>query len=153
MAIPIAQVTELLAGHDDLLSDFDDLLPIILCSTKKANKRARKESGEERAVNKRLRHAEHSDQKIETSDQEREEELKMLTICPISMEVMVDPVLACDGHTYDRENIEKYFRLRGPVSPMTNAELNTVRLVPSVTVRTLIGLFHPEVELKPWKAD
>ena len=29
--------------------------------------------------------------------------------CPISMEIMRDPVIAADGHTYERAEIESWF--------------------------------------------
>ena len=29
--------------------------------------------------------------------------------CPISMEIMRDPVIAADGHTYERVEIESWF--------------------------------------------
>ena len=29
--------------------------------------------------------------------------------CPISMEIMRDPVIAADGHTYERADIELWF--------------------------------------------
>ena len=29
--------------------------------------------------------------------------------CPISMEIMRDPVIAADGHTYERAEIEAWF--------------------------------------------
>ena len=30
-------------------------------------------------------------------------------ICPISMDLMTDPVVAACGHVFDKESIEKYF--------------------------------------------
>jgi hypothetical protein len=30
-------------------------------------------------------------------------------ICPLTLEVMLDPVVACDGFTYDRKSIESWF--------------------------------------------
>ena len=69
-------------------------------------------------------------------------------VCPIGRELMLDPVVAADGHTYERRNIEKHFESQGqcPVcapthiakSPMTNLPLSTLRLVPNVTLRGMI---------------
>lgn len=39
-------------------------------------------------------------------DEEIEEEF----ICPISQEMMSDPVVAADGVTYERESIHKWFQ-------------------------------------------
>jgi hypothetical protein len=33
--------------------------------------------------------------------------------CPISQELMADPVIAADGHLYDRENIEAHIQVSG----------------------------------------
>ena len=42
-------------------------------------------------------------------------------VCPISMEVMVEPVLAADGFTYERQAIEQWFELGHRSSPRTGA--------------------------------
>ena len=41
-------------------------------------------------------------------------------ICPISMEIMVDPVILSDGITYERQNILNWFALGKKTSPKTN---------------------------------
>lgn len=46
---------------------------------------------------------------------------------PISMQPMKDPVLAADLHTYDRESIEAWHKVR-PISPLTRAPLQIVTL-------------------------
>ena len=43
--------------------------------------------------------------------------------CPITMEVMEDPVIAADGHTYDRLAIQQSFASGNTKSPMTNQVL------------------------------
>ncbi|EKX45487.1 hypothetical protein GUITHDRAFT_53147, partial [Guillardia theta CCMP2712] len=40
-------------------------------------------------------------------------------LCPISMEVMKDPVIAMDGHSYERQNIERWLEDHN-TSPLTN---------------------------------
>merc|ERR1712224_1133137 len=63
-------------------------------------------------------------------------------LCPISRSLMKDPVVACDGHTYERASIEEWFssRLLGAVSsPMTNERLANRNLVPNRTVKQLIA--------------
>jgi hypothetical protein len=44
--------------------------------------------------------------------------------CPISLELMQDPVIALDGHTYEREAIEKWFECSNS-SPLTNEKLDS----------------------------
>lgn len=45
--------------------------------------------------------------------------------CPISMHLMEDPVIAADGHTYERSFILKSFEVKNE-SPLTNAPLQTL---------------------------
>jgi len=64
-------------------------------------------------------------------------------LCPIGFEVMSDPVVTADGHTYERNAIEKWFkekdnRGRHPTSPLTGAPLENTKLVPNVALRKLI---------------
>ena len=42
--------------------------------------------------------------------------------CPISMEIMRDPVISADGHTYERAEIESWFA-NNRTSPKTGAVL------------------------------
>ena len=42
--------------------------------------------------------------------------------CPISRELMVDPVIAADGNTYERKEIERWLETRD-TSPLTNQRL------------------------------
>lgn len=66
-----------------------------------------------------------------------------MCLCPITHEVMREPVIAADGMTYDREAIMKWFlmcdeRGSGPVSPVTNQPLSTDYIVPNHTSRCLL---------------
>ena len=36
--------------------------------------------------------------------------------CPISHEIMIEPVIAADGHNYEKENIELWFQTSGGTS-------------------------------------
>jgi hypothetical protein len=58
-------------------------------------------------------------------------------MCPITNEVMEDPVVAADGHTYEREAIETWFRRRN-TSPMTN-QVIPPNLVPNFNLRSHIA--------------
>ena len=61
--------------------------------------------------------------------------------CPITATLMVDPVLAVDGMTYERSAIEQWFAAKrgGYVtSPVTNQRLKTRNLVPNISLRKLI---------------
>jgi hypothetical protein len=58
--------------------------------------------------------------------------------CPISFEVMTDPVVAADGHTYGRKTIEEWFGGGNHSSPLTNVPLRSIELVPNHALRALI---------------
>ena len=51
-------------------------------------------------------------------------------LCPITQELMDDPVFATDGHTYERSAIERWL-LKKRTSPKTNEELLTTMLFPN----------------------
>ncbi|KAK4736551.1 hypothetical protein R3W88_000248 [Solanum pinnatisectum] len=61
-------------------------------------------------------------------------------ICPISLEMMKDPVTISTGITYDRENIEKWiFSAKNNTCPVTKQSLITgIELTPNVTLRRFI---------------
>ncbi|KAK9289551.1 hypothetical protein L1049_007707 [Liquidambar formosana] len=61
-------------------------------------------------------------------------------ICPISLEIMKDPVTVPTGITYDRESIEKWiFSSKNNTCPVTKQVLSdTTELTPNHTVRRLI---------------
>ncbi|XP_058121391.1 uncharacterized WD repeat-containing protein alr2800-like [Anopheles ziemanni] len=49
--------------------------------------------------------------------------------CPITHELMKDPVFAEDGFTYERAAISEWFAREKAISPMTNLELSTDEVV------------------------
>ncbi|XP_057954747.1 E3 ubiquitin-protein ligase PUB23-like [Malania oleifera] len=60
-------------------------------------------------------------------------------LCPISMELMRDPVTAVTGITYDRESIEKWlFSGKNTTCPVTKQDLSDTDLTPNHTLRRLI---------------
>mmetsp|Transcript_15946 Transcript_15946/g.41249 ORF Transcript_15946/g.41249 Transcript_15946/m.41249 type:complete len:390 (-) Transcript_15946:110-1279(-) len=59
-------------------------------------------------------------------------------LCPISMELLDDPVVAADGYTYEREVIEEWLK-KNDTSPMTNVKLDHKMLVPNKTIKALIA--------------
>lgn len=58
-------------------------------------------------------------------------------VCPITTEIIMDPVVAVDGHTYEREAIEKWFQGRD-TSPKTNEKLPSKILIPNRAIRSQI---------------
>ncbi|KAK9706580.1 hypothetical protein RND81_07G136500 [Saponaria officinalis] len=58
--------------------------------------------------------------------------------CPISLDMMKDPVTLSTGITYDRENIEKWIESGNITCPMTNQVLRTLEPIPNHTIRRMI---------------
>ncbi|KAK7278741.1 hypothetical protein RJT34_23777 [Clitoria ternatea] len=59
-------------------------------------------------------------------------------LCPISLEIMKDPVTVSTGITYDRHSIEKWLFSKNDTCPVTNQPLNHPDLTPNHTLRRLI---------------
>eukprot|EP00656_Telonema_subtile_P040825 TRINITY_DN4590_c0_g1_i1.p1 TRINITY_DN4590_c0_g1~~TRINITY_DN4590_c0_g1_i1.p1 ORF type:complete len:769 (+),score=134.77 TRINITY_DN4590_c0_g1_i1:130-2436(+) len=58
-------------------------------------------------------------------------------LCAITGQVMTDPVITVDGHTYEREAIQLWLRDHD-TSPMTNAPLESTALTPNIALRHAI---------------
>ena len=59
-------------------------------------------------------------------------------LCPISLQVMNDPVTTADGHAYEREHIEKWLQTND-TSPSTGARLAHKNLTPAIALKQLIA--------------
>jgi hypothetical protein len=64
-------------------------------------------------------------------------------VCPIGIELLKDPVVAADGHTYERDKIEAWFASpqfagRPVKSPMTNIQLDDTKLIPNHALKSVI---------------
>uniref|UniRef100_A0A8C0D484 WD repeat, SAM and U-box domain-containing protein 1 n=1 Tax=Balaenoptera musculus TaxID=9771 RepID=A0A8C0D484_BALMU len=59
-------------------------------------------------------------------------------ICPITRELMKDPVIASDGYSYEKEAMENWISKKKRTSPMTNLVLPSVVLIPNRTLKMAI---------------
>jgi len=64
-------------------------------------------------------------------------------VCPLTKQVMRDPVTIENGNTFEREAIEKWFREceasgKRPTCPLTKQDLKSLRLNPSIALRKTI---------------
>jgi serine/threonine protein kinase len=71
------------------------------------------------------------------ADQRRREGCSEAFICPISASVMEDPVICCDGFSYERASIEHWLAMSDR-SPMTNLPLEFTDLTPNRNLRAAI---------------
>ncbi|MCO5580682.1 hypothetical protein L7F22_034552 [Adiantum nelumboides] len=58
--------------------------------------------------------------------------------CPISLELMRDPVILSTGQTYDRSSIERWVASGNVTCPVTMQKLDDFTLIPNHTLRRLI---------------
>merc|ERR1719460_2221381 len=61
--------------------------------------------------------------------------------CPITLQRLVDPVVAHDGFVYERAAIQQWFDNNHSISPMTNEPLNDTTLIPCRNVKTIARAF------------
>jgi hypothetical protein len=63
--------------------------------------------------------------------------------CPITHMRMVDPVMSCDGHTYERAAIQRWFDYKNTKSPLTGLPLANTHLIPNHALRSAILALAP----------
>jgi len=69
----------------------------------------------------------------------RREDVPDKLVCQITFELMKDPVMAADGHTFERVAIEQWFATGKRTSPATNEPLPDTRLIPNLAVKSMIA--------------
>lgn len=69
-------------------------------------------------------------------------QIARLLSCPITKELMEEPVIAADGHTYEMSAMKLWLQ-QNDTSPATHLPLPHKRLVPNVVIRSAI-LNHPQ---------
>ncbi|XP_073275258.1 U-box domain-containing protein 19-like [Primulina huaijiensis] len=75
--------------------------------------------------------------------------------CPITLEIMTDPVTISTGQTYDRLSILKWFRSGNRTCPKTGERLMYTDLVPNLALKQLVtqycsenGIPFPETDVR-----
>lgn len=59
-------------------------------------------------------------------------------VCPITEEIMVNPVNLADGNSYEREAIERWFSMGKRTSPKTNSYVDVTQVTPNNNLRQAI---------------
>lgn len=77
-----------------------------------------------------------------------EEDMPEDCFCPITQEIMDEPVIAADGHSYEKKAIEKWFEQGNNSSPKTGAKLESTALTPNYTLRSLINCLKKPLKAK-----
>ncbi len=61
--------------------------------------------------------------------------------CPITFEIMENPVLAADGHTYEKSAIEDWFAKGKSKSPITGVKLTNNNLIINYNLKSTISIY------------
>ena len=87
-----------------------------------------------------------------------EDEVKVRSSCIITQSLMVDPVIAMDGNSYEREAITRWLQQK-KTSPLTGKPMGTT-LIENRELRVAIREAHPEVvpldasaEMREWEVQ
>lgn len=59
-------------------------------------------------------------------------------LCPITLEIMIDPVIVATGQTYERESIQQWLDSGHRTCPKSGQELTHLSLAPNFALRNLI---------------
>jgi ubiquitin-protein ligase/uncharacterized protein YegL len=84
---------------------------------------------------------------ISLQEEEGDDTIPKSFLCPISCEVMKDPVITSDGFTYDRASIELWLK-KSNKSPLTGTELDNQRLIPNREFKSMITARMEAIEKK-----
>jgi len=57
--------------------------------------------------------------------------------CPLSLDIMIDPVILSDGHSYERKYITQWIQ-QNPVSPITKQPISEQEIKPNVDLKQKI---------------
>ncbi|TMW63927.1 hypothetical protein Poli38472_014632 [Pythium oligandrum] len=68
-------------------------------------------------------------------------------ICPVSMEIMLDPVTTPNGVSYERHCLEEHLKKNGAVDPLTRQRLTLDMIRPNNSLRSAIQEY---LEQHPW---
>ncbi len=68
--------------------------------------------------------------------------------CPISQQIMTDPVIIEDGHSYQRDQIITWFYNHN-TSPITGLTLSSLNVIPNISLRNQISEAFPNLIMLP----
>lgn len=68
--------------------------------------------------------------------------------CPLSLELMMDPVIVATGQTYERASIQKWLDHGLTICPGSRQKLSHKNLIPNYTVKALIANWCEENKIK-----
>ncbi|CAN1270457.1 U-box domain-containing protein 3 [Linum perenne] len=86
--------------------------------------------------------------RVECSEPESGVRIPPYFRCPLSLELMLDPVIVASGQTYERSAIQKWLDHGLTVCPKTRQTLSHKNLIPNYTVKAMIANWCQENNVK-----
>ena len=68
-------------------------------------------------------------------------------VCPITKEMMKEPVIAFDGNSYEKNAIMEYLKLHKK-SPLTNEETTIFNVFPNMQLKKEIEIYNSTIQSK-----
>jgi len=72
------------------------------------------------------------------------EDIPIQFLCPITMEIMKEPIICEDGNTYDKSSIEAYNK---PISPLLGTPMDLSIKIPNRVIKELIFNFMNRIDI------
>lgn len=82
--------------------------------------------------------AENEKEKGKEKEKDKDQEPPEEFLCPITNDVMIDPVVASDGHTYERRAIEEWIQKKA-TSPIAGTPLQSTVVYPNYSLKSRIS--------------
>lgn len=79
----------------------------------------------------------------ETTISSLPDHVQTIITCPLTQQIMSDPVIDSQGNTYERSAIEQWIATRSPATDPLNRQPITNLLIPNMAIRSLIQLYIP----------
>ena len=74
-------------------------------------------------------------------------EIPQYLICPITDDLMEDPVVLQSGFTYEKSTILKHFQVNGSIDPLTREEVDSTKLITNQSIKQATEEF---LRANPW---
>jgi len=68
-------------------------------------------------------------------------------LCENSKEIMTDPVITSEGHTYDKDELEKFISINGYKDPVTGNQIDKNLIIKNINILQCLEDF---IQLNPW---
>lgn len=68
-------------------------------------------------------------------------------LCELTKEIMTEPVITTEGHTYDKEELEKYISVYGYKDPVTGNQIDKMLIIKNINIKQSLEDF---IRINPW---